>query len=203
MSRVSDAGIAFDERMAGALADGEVSPFAEASRAGAGRPCELFARVTIPSVRRFLDDPDHRCELEGHVRLGASGDLPIRDGLVQLFVPSTHPDLKLMVYRFAFTCDAAEYCLDGRKEVRRRSVFRSWHDTTTLLCRLHAGTDPRSPVVAAGVLRLTAADFSRQLASFRTLNAGTALDSTRALAGFGTFFARELLDTYFGSRAPA
>jgi cholesterol oxidase len=102
-----------------------------------------------------------------------------------------------MVYRAIFEHAGAAYCLDGAKHVRRRSVLHSWTDTTTLHCRLHAGTDTSAPIVAAGILRLRALDFARQLFSFRTVKSPTFAAKAAALATFFTFFARELLDTYF------
>jgi hypothetical protein len=169
------------------------------ARAGAVAGRTLLFRVvaTIPDAARFVQDPEHRGELGGSVTFDMLGaDIPISGGSFQLFAPTGDPALKVMVYRAEFEHAGARYRLEGAKHVRRRSIVHSWTDTTTLFCRLHRGLDAAAPVVAAGVLRIGALDFARQLISFRTIGAPTMAGKARALATFFAFFSAELLDTY-------
>jgi hypothetical protein len=171
---------------------------------GAGQPggtLALHATATIPDVARFVADAGHGGVLGGAIAFDPFGPpRPISGGTFQLFVPTDDPDLKLMVYRATFEHGGATWCLDGAKQVRRRSILRSWTDTTTLYCRLHAGPDPAAPVVAAGALRLGPLAFAGQLFTFRTVQAATVAGKARALAGFFGFFSRELIDTYLWRR---
>jgi hypothetical protein len=191
-------GVTFRELMKGGFMPQATDPVA-GGRAGAAAGRTLFFRVvaTIPDAARFVEDPDHRGELGGSVSFDMLGaDIPISCGSFQLFAPTGDPELKLMVYRAEFEHGGTRYRLEGAKHVRRRSIVHSWTDTTTLFCRLHQGVDDAAPVVAAGVLRIGALDFARQLASFRTVGAPTMAGKARALGTFLVFFSRELLDTY-------
>jgi hypothetical protein len=183
--------------MKGGLALHATDPVAgKRAAAGTGDVLTLRLIATIPDASRFVQDPAHTGELGGTVtfsRLGAH--MPIAHGTFQLFVPAQDPDVKLMVYRAVVEHAGASYYLEGTKYVRRQ-VVHSWTDTTTLHCRLHAGTTAGAPVIAAGVLRLGAWDFMKQLLSFRTLAAPTFAGKIRALATFFTFFNGELLDSY-------
>jgi len=194
----SQGGVAFSERMAGWFALGERDPSAGAAAGEAARTTlALEARVAIPDVRRFAADPEHAGDLGGAVTFAPLGvSMPVSSGYVRLFVASSDPELKRMVYRVTFAGPGGEHCFDGEKLVRRHSMLHGWADTTTLYGRLYAGPDATGTPVGAGVLRLTPASFARQLVSFRTLEARTLADGARALGGFFTFFAGELIDSY-------
>jgi choline dehydrogenase-like flavoprotein len=190
--------VEFREVMRGAFASGATEPVAGA-RGGrrAGTVLTLAATAAIADVAEFARDPGHTGRLTGSVTFPPIGAERARcEGTFQLFVPAPDPGRKLMVYRAAFRAAGVQYFLDGAKHVGRHSVLRAWGDTTTLYCRLHEGTDPSGPVVAAGVLRLGAFAFSRQLVSFRTPGARGLAGSLRALSGFLAFFSSELIDTY-------
>ncbi len=191
-------GVAFRERMAGWFALGETDPAAGAAAGEAARSTlALEARVAIPDVRKFATDPQHAGDLGGAVTfapLGAS--MPVTSGYVRLFVASSDPDLKVMMYHVTFAGPGGDHCFDGQKLVRRHSMLHGWTDTTTLFGRLYSGPDAAGTPVGAGVLRLTPSSFARQLLSFRTLDAPTVVDRTRALGGFFRFFAGELIDSY-------
>jgi hypothetical protein len=195
-------GILFREVMKGGMALGESDPEAgERKGRRAGTTLVLRARVAIEDVQGFTRDPEHTGALEASISFEPLGhDLRTDSGVVKLFKRTDDPDLKLMVYRLTFREGSRDYCFEGTKHVRRRSVLHSWNDTTTLYCRLHAGRDTEGTVIGAGILHLAALDFARQLASFGTVNASTMTAKARALGGFGVFFARELVDTYLGLR---
>lgn len=171
----------------------------EGARAGAeaGTMLTLDVRVTLADVAAFVADPGHRGALAGSVAFAPFGPpLISRSGLVQLFVTTDDPALKLMVYRLVVEKDGQPYCFDGAKQVRRAPMWQGWRATTTLPCRLHAGPDPSAPIAGAGVIRLSPAAFAAQLFSFAALHATSFGDRLRARFVFLKFFSRELIDTY-------
>jgi hypothetical protein len=102
-----------------------------------------------------------------------------------------------MVYELGFQHGGRPYYLAGRKEVRNdRRGTDLWNDTTTLLTRLHEGSDATGPVVGAGVLRLGVADLARLTSTLHVVNAKGPGDHARALGAFGRFFMGSLWETY-------
>jgi hypothetical protein len=197
-----DAGICFREVMRGPFALGEVDP-SGGERAGlrAGTELALHARLAIADVKGFVADAEHRGVLDGSVTFAPLGtDLPVRNGVFQLFTRVGASSLKQMVYRATFEHGGDAYTLHGAKHVGRQGMVHSWKETTTLYCTLHAGGDRSGRVVGAGVLRLTPAAFTTQLLSFGTVNGGGAIDRAGALSRFFLFFATELIDTYVKPR---
>jgi hypothetical protein len=187
----------FRETMTGPFQLGETDP-ASGAAAGrlAGTSLELAATVRIDDVSRFARDPQHVGRLEGHLCFGPLGaGLAAGLGVVRLFVPADAPGHKLMVYELCVAAGDRRLCLAGRKLVAR-SLLNAWHDTTTLVCRLHEGSNPQGRVVGAGILTLSAWAFLRQLGSFRTPRTASAVRSARAVWTFGRFFAGELLESY-------
>jgi hypothetical protein len=200
----STASVEFREVMGGGFAPGATDP-ASGERDGRRAGTYLTLRVTaaIADVPAFVRDPEHTGRLTGSVTFPPIGaEQAPCDGVFKLFTPSGDPAMKLMVYRATFRVGDVEYCLDGAKHVRRRSVMRAWSDTTTLHCRLHEGADATGRVIAAGVLHLGPLAFARQLGSFRTPNATGLSGRVRALAGFLSFFSGEVIDTYVVRRRP-
>jgi hypothetical protein len=195
---MSAAGVTFSEVMQGAFANGESEPVAGARRGRACGSALVFNVVArIPDTRRFVVDPQHLGELAGDVTYAPIGaQRAAAAGTFQLFLATADPALKLMSYQARFHVGPDEFFLDGAKHVRRRSVIHAWRDTTTLYCRLHAGASAQMPVIAAGVLRISAGAFARQLASFRTPGGATAAAKAGGLVRFFTFFSGEVVDTY-------
>ena len=189
------AGLTFSEVMAGKFSLDASEP--ERGASSATDRLVLRATLTIPSMEAFVRDPEHRGTLDGSVTFPGLGTaLPLQDGRFNLFAPSPDPDLKLMVYRGTVVSAGRLYTFHGEKHVRRGSMLRGWPDTTTLRCRLHAGSDTEGAVAGAGILRISVGGFARQLLSFRTVNGSSARARTGAMFGFLSFFTRELLDSY-------
>lgn len=191
-------GLVFRERMAGGFALGETDPRAgERKGLAAGTRFDLRATAAIPDLGRFIADPQHGGVLQGTVRFAPlRSDLEIQSGAIRLFHRTEDPALKLMEYQFTLRQGTEHYCLSGQKEIRRRRLLHSWGETTTLYCRLHAGSDTGGAVVGAGVLRLTLWEFVKQLSTFRVTHAPSGAVKAGALIRFVRFFAAELLDSY-------
>lgn len=186
--------------MRGGFAMGESDPLAgELKGRLSGSFLAMNAFAAIPNVGEFLADPEHRGDLKGSVHfLPLADQVQADQGIFKLFVRTQEPRSKKMVYTMCFEVHGEAFCLQGIKRVPHHSVVHSWKDTTTLYCQLHRGTDEHCPVIGAGVLHLTLVQFARQLISFRTMNGESLPEKVKALAGFGTFFARELIDSYLG-----
>lgn len=190
--------LSFSERMAGGFALGVTDP-AEGRHAGEAAATELamHATVSISNLDKFLSDPAHSGDLSGTIDFSPLGmAIPTTAGIFNLFCPSGQPGLKLMIYEFAFKNNGKCYYLAGRKEVRDGPGIDVWRDTTTLLTRLHAGTDSTAPVIGAGTLTLTIRELIRLLGTVKVENAKTLGLETEALAKFGSFFLGQLWDTY-------
>jgi hypothetical protein len=167
-------------------------------------PLVLELEVRIEDVDRFVSDPSHEAEIGGRIRCPAlGGDLPVEDGVLNLFVESSVPGRRLMRYKVRFR-DAVGHPLTlvGVKTVEDDRGFDAWKDTTTLETAIYAGhvdavdEDPREhELVAAGTLRLSLFAFLQQLTTFRPVLASPTLR-------FGRFFFGSLWDAY-ARRRPA
>jgi len=190
--------LSFSERMAGGFALGMSDP-AEGRHAGetAGTELAMNATVLISNLDKFLSDPAHSGDLSGTIDFSPLGTaIPATAGIFNLFCPSGQPGLKLMIYEFAFKSNGRSYYLAGRKEVRDGPGIDVWRDTTTLLTRLHAGTNSTAAVIGAGTLTLSIGELIRLLGTVKVENAKTLALETEALAKFGSFFLGQLWDTY-------
>lgn len=189
-------GITFSETMKGPFTEGESDP-----TVGANSPARselaMHATVTVRDLDRFVADPVHSGEIIGAIDFEPLGiGMPTGQGVFRLFAPGGEPGTTYMVYELPFTHEGQDYYLAGRKEVRDDPGFDLWSDTTTLYTRLHRGTDPSGPVIGAGVLSLTAAEFAKVMASVRALDASSPVESAALIARFGKFFAGQLWTSY-------
>ena len=194
----------FTEQMKGFVGRGQTTferGYEAGERAGTRLVFELTIRVE--DVERFCKDPDHEAPAEGWVECELfGGRRPVEMGRFNLFVESVgDTNRTLMRYRLFFTdANGSPFTLTGKKDVHDDVGPDAWRDTTTLfvyILRGHvaAADEPRSEIVAAGIIRIEPLDFLRQLASFRTFGA-TAAARTGALVDFGRYFLRSLWDTY-------
>jgi hypothetical protein len=186
------AGLSFSETMAGPFALGESDP--ELGAAAETR-LTMHATVEIDDMDRFIDHPEHVGRLSGRVNFGPFGDeIRAETGVFNLFSPAESPALKLMRYELAFHHAGEAYYLAGQKHVHDEPGFDVWKDTTTLLTRLHRGSDQSGSVVGAGILTLGVADLARLVSTMRVL--GQPHEAPEVLAKFGRFFLGELWDSY-------
>jgi cholesterol oxidase len=198
MMQANKPGITFHEMMEGTFALGETDPHDGAEKGkAAGTTLSIACTVTISDVDRFIADPNHNGEIIGKVSFTPFGEsIPADSGVFNLFSPTDDPTLKLMIYELAFSFDAQDYYLAGRKEVRNDPVYDLWRDTTTLYTTLHRGTGVAGPVVGAGILTIDLERFTKLISSIEVTNALSVADKARTLLNFGHFFLGELWDTY-------
>src|SRR5262249_21245344 len=173
-------------------------------KASAGGELAVRLTVEVDGVSRFLGDAQHEAQLSGVVKCQAfGGTLPVEGGTFNLFVE--HADgRRRMLYR-VFFCDGAGHplTLTGEKRVPQLPTRGPWKDTTTLYVRVLRGHvdadgDDEAEIVGAGVLRISATGFLRQLLTFRATDParpGTSAGS-RLVARYFSFFIGTLADVY-------
>ena len=177
----SEARLSFTEEMRGEIAG-----------AGVEGPISFRLTIVVEDMDAFLADPSHEAVAFGAVRCAAlGGDRPVVDGRFKLMEPAPGGQ-KRMRYRLPFVGpDGEPLVLAGVKYLVPGHDL--WTDTTTLYTRiLGAGEGAVRPVLASGVMRLDAADFVKELATFRSAKTG-------ALAGFGKLFLGALWEVYGAS----
>lgn len=193
----------FTEEMKGYISFGELD--AERGFRG-GRANDTFLmfhlRIEVDDVDRFVADPARLASATGWVRCEElGGQLPVQQGLFNLFVGSEGVPSKTMRYRLYFHDGAGNpLTLSGVKDIRDDPGFDLWSDTTTLYVRILQGhvdaeTETRAEVCASGILQIYMLDFAKQLTTFRVHGGGMAT-RTKALADFGRLFLGELWDLY-------
>ena len=195
-------GVTFTERMAGWAApsgDGDAVAGERRGRAE-GSPLEFVLTVSIDDLEGLLRDPATPGRLSGTVTAPVLSPqrLRVAGGTFCLMQEDpTHVDTWHMRYSMRLVAeDGEEFGFEGTKYLHDRSGFDAWSDTTTLYVTITRGHG--SDVVAAGVMRLTAADFARQLGTMRVSGVDGALAQARWLARFSTRFLRSLGAVYGG-----
>jgi cholesterol oxidase len=199
---VTRPGVTFTERMAGWAApsvDGDAVAGERRGRAE-GTPLEFVLTVGIDDLEGLLRDPATPGRLSGTVKAPTLSPQRLRvvDGTFRLMQHDpTHVDTWHMRYSMVLVAeDGEEFGFEGTKYLHDRSGFDAWADTTTLHVTLTRGRG--LDVVAAGVMRLTAADFARQLSTMRVSGVVGSLERARWLARFSTRFLRSLGSVYGG-----
>jgi hypothetical protein len=168
---------------------------------------EVELTVELADVAAFVEDRAHHARARGQVTWKPLGGAPrpVHDGAVNLFPADDHGPGRELRYRLPFEDDdGSPMTLLGFKAVRDDPGLDLWSDTTTLFVWLVRGhvavTDevPPALVRGAGIIRIHALDFVRQLLSFRTAGAGP-WAGLRARTRFARFFVRELQRRHYAN----
>ena len=109
----------------------------------------------------------------------------------------THVDTWNMRYEMLLVAeDGRRFSFSGYKVLTDLAfALDAWNDTTTLYSTLR---DEDGQVVAAGVLRISPADFARQVTTMRVTGVESAAAQAVWLAKFGRRFAHSLVTVYGG-----
>ncbi len=193
----------FTEEMTGHVGFG-LEDFDAGARAGrdSGVRLTFHLTITVDDIDRFVVDPDHDATAVGWVGCEAlGGRLPVERGVFNLFVNQADPKDKRMLYQLWFRDGSGrELTLAGHKVVQDHPGADLWSDTTTLFTRVLRGhvtlaEAEGAEVVAAGILRIPALAFARQLTTFRA--SGPSLRArASALSRFSRLFVGSLWDVY-------
>lgn len=197
-------GFRFTEDMRGAVSWGATN-FDRGYEAG--ESCMFHVTVRIDDLDAFLKSPEHGAEIVGYVESSRQGRCAIEKGRFNLFVATADRNSRRMLYRL-FYRDAAgnPFTLSGYKEIQDQPGPDIWGDTTTLFTNLFPGhveadQEGAAEIVAAGILKISLADFLHQLTTMRADGPNLG-ERIAAFEKFGRFFMGALWDTYGPSLLP-
>lgn len=188
----------FCERMTGYLtpSTADFAAAADAARA-LGHTATAIYGIMSPDLDAMIADPDRAAKLTGTVHIPALSPDPmtIFDGTFNLFVNVDGKTHKQMRYRMKLAAlDGAQYYFEGHKEVHDDRGIDVYSDTTELFATVH-DREPDGPIVARGILKISAQDVVNLI---KTMSAhdreGNA--SFRESARFGKLFIGDLWDVY-------
>ena len=195
--------VRFTEEMRGHVAFGEGN-HETGAREGRASGTRLIFRLTIEvdDLDRFAADEMRGAAARGWVRCEAlGGRLLVDGGVFNLLVDEAGSSRKRMLYRLFFQDGVGHpLTLSGFKVLGAPPGVRVWRDTTTLYTRIlrghvEADDEPRSEVVASGILRLGVPAFLRQLTTFRASGDSYA-DRAAAVRRFDSLFLGGLWQVY-------
>ncbi|SRR5579875_928734 len=205
--------LSFTEEMKGFWSLGETDFAAGADKGkAAGTDLMFHLTITINGVHSFVVRPEHdTSDVAGYVASRAfGGQCAIQRGQFNLFVDSTDPAVKYMLYRLFFTDqNGLDLTLSGAKHIKEEAGSDVWRATTTLYTRIlnghvtkeaedAAASDPQALAalsVGAGIIIINMLDFQRQLTTFR-VQAPTMAERLTALNEFARLFFGKLWDVY-------
>lgn len=180
--------------------------FDVAEAAGKQEGSALIFRLTIiaDDLRKFIGDVGHQARVEGYVDSKLFGTRRlVEDGHFNLFVTDDAQHTKRMAYVLKFTDETGrKLTLDGFKFINDDRGFDVWEDTTTLFTSIREGWEPGGAVVAEGIIHVHAADFMKQLSTFRLRNAANTAEDAGLWVRFSEFFFGNIVSTYVQGRVP-
>lgn len=201
---IRPAGVEFTERMAGYISPAVTLPHETAARRGKdeGYACSFTLTVIVDDVDRFISDTQRPGRIVGTVECPALSPDPLEifDGRFNLMRVDEHTvETKRFDYKFSLAArDGSDYYFEGHKVVRSDATLDLWRDTTRLNVDISKGAQGQLGRVARGLLEIAPSDFYVQMQTLRGTGGKDAADRMRAVGKFGTFFSRELFDTYGG-----
>jgi len=164
-----------------------------------GTPCSFHLDVRVDDVERFFADDDHEATCTGWIDCDGLGErMPIEQGSFNLLVADSARRREMRYRLFARDRAGRPVTLAGVKNVEDGWFRDTWVDTTTLFTRLYSGWVGRdqeegATPLATGILHVSWLGFMRLMLGMR----GRLRDRLR----YGSFFARALVQTYFGPRS--
>jgi cholesterol oxidase len=196
-------GLAFTETTHGALTRGPAHLVKEATP---GITVSLRLDLATASIADFVDDPAHRLAATGTIcveGLTSRGGARVRNGLVHLLAAGDGPASRRVLYTLPFFgADGKPYLLDGYKDIRDRGRFDLWGASTTVYTRIRRGHTPRGGTIAAGELRLSLAEWVRELSTVRVTGTADPIRQAVALLDLGRPFAESLWEVFLRPRIP-
>ncbi|MBI5251537.1 MAG: hypothetical protein HY912_18765 [Desulfomonile tiedjei] len=199
MNSIAGLGVVFEETLSGWVGMGETD-FMEGKLRGQrdNGLLKFDARVKIPNLQQFLDDPDHLAHLEGTVTYAPfGGSFPMRHGVFSLYSVNPKTGIIQMTYAFGFTTSGKNYYVLGRKNIKhhagRIDVFG---DMTTLYTRIYEGEDDSGAVHASGVIYFKFLDFVPLMIYMKVPGAHSFLERMFGKKEFLAFSIRVLAKEY-------
>lgn len=205
MGKYDHIGLTLDESLAGWIGVGRTDPV-DGRMQGKVEGTQLVMRshITVESLSRFLEQPDHACLLEGTLTFEPLGkDMPMQDGVFNVFTVDPRTGERQMVYETRFTGeDGKPYFLRGVKHIRDDPGFDMVEDMTTLFTTIYEGSDDRGPVYGAGQLFFKLADIPSFLGSMNVTGETWFGQELAAKVAFLSFAYGQMRDAYFADINP-
>jgi cholesterol oxidase len=192
-------GLRFTERMVGwAGPDAGGDPVRGAAQGEAdGTRLEFVLTVDIDDLPAMLDDAATPARLSGTVVAPAVSPrrMRVEAGEFRLAQEDpTHVDTWHMRYSMGLVADdGRQFTFDGHKVLHDRFGLDLWSDTTTLYVTVR---DDAGRPVAAGTMRITPADFARQLTTLEVTGVESRAEQLRWKGRFGLSFFRSMHKVY-------
>jgi cholesterol oxidase len=198
-----DTGLRFTERMRGFLSPDVDADFSELAKRGpkAGdAQIEFTLTVASEDLRTMLRGEAHEAAIIGTLTCSALSPRPmtIAGGRFNLFVKKARdPGVRLMIYDAPLRGAYGEtFHLHGEKVIAPGPPVNAWRDTTTLRTTIFRdGPDGRA-IVGRGILRISLADFLRQLKTIEVTDAPSTGKRFAAMLDYFRFFVGTLFATY-------
>ena len=205
MGKYDHIGLTLDESLAGWIGIGRTDPI-DGRMQGKVQGTQLVMRshISVGSLSRFLEQPDHACTLEGTLTFEPLGkDMPMRDGVFNVFVVDPRTGERQMVYETRLTGeDGKPYFFRGVKHIRDDPGFDMVEDMTTLFTTIYEGHDDRGPVYGAGQLFFKLADIPSFLGSLTITGDTWFGQQLAAKVAFLSFAYGQMRDAYFADINP-
>jgi cholesterol oxidase len=193
--------LSFSERMSGFFSPDVSGGYKEASERGRAdrSPIEVVLTIDYDDLDAVLADTSHPGRLTGTAVAPALSPnrLMVESGEFVLFerdpdrVETWH-----MWYRMTLLAeDGRRYRFIGRKDVNDHPGLDAWPDTTTLYVDI---ADEAGQPVGKGIMRISVADFLRQLGTFKVRGVEDPVRSRTYLFAFFRVFVKFLLRVYGG-----
>jgi cholesterol oxidase len=221
-------GLRFTERMrgyAGPAADGRPETGERRGR-NDGSYIDFVLSVGFPDLPALIADPSSPGTVAGTVTAPVLSERRLRvvDGELALVQEdTTHVDTWHMRYSLDLLAeDGRRFHFEGLKVLHDRPGLDAWSDTTTLYVTITqtptigpdghghvlAGSEngdadahgggPAYPIVATGIMTLSAADFAKQMTTMRVTGVAGRAERLRWMAKFDARFLKSLLTVYGG-----
>ncbi|MFW5740373.1 MAG: hypothetical protein ACOC1F_08400, partial [Myxococcota bacterium] len=192
-------GLTIDESLSGWIGKGRTDPVDGRMQGEVeGTSLVMRSHITIASLSRFLEQPDHACKLEGTISYRPLGqDMVMREGVFNVFVIDPRTGERQMVYETCFTAsDGETYFFRGVKHIHDDPGFDPVEDMTTLFTTIYKGDNDRGPVFGAGQLFFKLGDLPGFVGSIDVTGGASFGQAMRARIAFMSFAYGQMRDAY-------
>ncbi len=169
-----------------------------------GTQLVMKSHITIASLSRFLEQPDHAAKLEGTLTFGPLGtDMAMGAGIFNVFVVDPKTGERQMVYEARFTSAAGKsYFLRGVKHIHDDPGFDAVQDMTTLFTMVYEGDDDSGKLYGTGQLFFKLVNAPSLVLSMKVTGQSWFGQSMAAKVAFLSFAYGGLRDTYLADINP-
>ncbi len=205
MGSYENIGLTLDESLTGWIGIGKTDPVeGRVQGENLGTKLTMRSRLTIDSLRLFLDQPGHAAKLEGTLDFSTVGQaMPMHDGVFNVFVVDPRTGARQMVYEARFAApDGKRYFLRGVKHLTDDPGLDVVQDMTTLFTTVYEGDDDQGKVFGAGQIFFQLTTMPAFLWSLKVTGDATFRQAFAAKMAFLSFAFEQTRDTYLADVNP-